>query len=298
MRKLSVGLLALTVFVVLLGIGFVVVQVRPLQASPQSKQPASADDKNNLITSDASELSIIVNPVSITADNNAPTSTPEVDVSIVQEAQMLIQRWEDSLLLTPGWYHVISQHDRANKEVGSLPNGQSIPLDYVMDGWYKVNSDELVEAGVFIMRDFEGNEVQKSIYQDGTMRNLTFGIEHPAEPAPLYLDFGFNRRLAETATNAHQLTVTQATLRNKTMSVFTIRNEDALGAVAGFDQPITGSVYSAYFDSAEGSLARIERAFVIDGEVQVIETVDLLLAEMVTELPIEIQEALQSEVKP
>jgi hypothetical protein len=297
MGKLIMKLLVLAILVTLLGAGLVAVQARSLQAPTTSNLLMSVSEQNNLTKLDSQVLPVTITPISVTTDSNALTATLEMDIASVHEVQTLIHRWESSLLATPGWYHIVSQHNRADKEVGRLPNGQPIPLDYIMDGWYKVNSG-LVEAGVFIMRDFEGVEVQKSVYQDGVIRNLTFGIEHLAEPAPLYLDFGFRRSLAEITTNAHQLTRTQVMLRDKTMSVFTIESEESLDAIAGFDQPITGSAYSAYFDSVDGSLVRVERTFVIAGEAQVIETVDLLLSEAVKVLPIEIQELMQSEARP
>jgi hypothetical protein len=297
MGKLSIKPLVLVVLGILLGASLVAVQARSLQTSTQSNLLMPVGEQNNLTRLYSEVLAVTITPISVTTDSDTLTSSLEVTITSVQEVQTLIHRWESSLLATPGWYHIVSQHERADKEVGRLPNGQPIPLDYIMDGWYKVNSG-LVEAGVFIMRDFEGAEVQKVVYRDGVIRNLTFGIEDLAEPSPLYLDFGFSRRLAETAKGTHQLTRAQVMLMGRTMSVFTIESKEVLGTIAGFDQPIIGSAYSAYFDSTDGSLVRVERTFIIAGEPQVIETVDLLISEAVKVLPIEIQELVQSEVRP
>jgi hypothetical protein len=50
---------------------------------------------------------------------------------VIQEMQTLVARWENAVLQGPGWFHVVTQYDRERDKIGSLPNGQPIPMDYI-----------------------------------------------------------------------------------------------------------------------------------------------------------------------
>jgi hypothetical protein len=221
--------------------------------------------------------------------------------AIAEEIQALNSKWAAEFLQGGGWLHLVIQHDRNKDKVGTLPNGQPIPMDYVEETWWQLNEKNLVVAAVTFMRDETGQVVQIAIFRDGLWHNLTFS-DQPPTPGEAFapdLDFGFSNDVVrseawgsrvsrgETLNAAGQKTVT-----------FTIHDDFAKPkAMAGYEKDIVRGESRATFDAQSGQLLYVERVMVMaDGETRTVERAEFVTVEHVNAPSQEAAEYLNQEV--
>ncbi|RMF28464.1 MAG: hypothetical protein D6759_15780 [Chloroflexi bacterium] len=88
--------------------------------------------------------------------------------AIRQAVQTLVARWSDTLLQGSGWLHMVTHHTRNKDRVSSLPNGQAIPLNYILETWYRLDDRREVVEAITLMRSEEGQPVQVSTFRENT----------------------------------------------------------------------------------------------------------------------------------
>jgi hypothetical protein len=167
----------------------------------------------------------------------------------------------------PGWVHVIESivYDTDSTDRGKLPSGLAIPLVQTIDIWYHINTDKRVYQYVWTMSAQDGTEIQKIVFRNNLMYNLTTNISEALNPYPLSLDFQFANELDNFISNSNNHpVVTTAEINGITATVFTINEQlDTPRTTTDFTQPITSAGSIAYFDPDTGFLLRLLRTVVL-----------------------------------
>jgi hypothetical protein len=273
-----------------LALGFVVTSLAFRQFQPVAafSPELSAANKARQAVTDASDSG------SVSASRPGFADGQE---AIHRTIQTLATTWSDAVLASNGWLHVTTHHTRDKDKVSILPNGQTIPLNYVSDTWYRLEQGQVVEVIAF-MRAEDGEPVQISTFRDNTWRNLTVGEKWGGEPFAPRLDLGFSADAAQAQAWGSILSRQPMTLAGKTALRFTLRDEFASPVqLEGYAQPATSAERHAYFDPQSGALLLLERVLVMaDGKERVVERVDQITIQQGAEPPAEVLAVLQQEV--
>lgn len=213
---------------------------------------------------------------------------------IAEEVRALVTRWSGSTLRGAGWVHLVTRHQSDQDEAGILPNGQPIPLDYVMDEWYQLDQQKQVLTVISIMKDENDRVVQVGTFQEGLWRNSIAGEAYPGEAA-LYLDFGFSRNIEQATAHGKPAVRYEASMADRPVVTFAIGEQfDSPLNMAGYTEPVVSAEHQATFDSESGQLLSLARVFVMgDGEQRVVETTTIIAMESVREPPAEVLEFLK-----
>mgnify|MGYP001112394238 CR=1 FL=1 len=270
MRKLKF----VSVFVLLALLLIVSLNAGLAQKPPPDRPDPDGSLSNAHVESDSFEEAV----QSGNADSKVQAPTTISDNEI-EEMQTLTTRWENAVLQVPGWFHIVTQHDRNKDQVGNLPNGQPIPLDYVSDTWYQLNDKGVTVAVVAMMKEMGGQLVQVSTFRDGIWRNLTLNEKWPGEAFTPRLDFGFSKEVAQIQPSA--LNRQEETIAGRSVLIFTIHDDFARPIqMEGYKKPMTNADISAAFDPQTGQMLYLERVLVtVEGERWVSQRVDVLTVE-------------------
>jgi hypothetical protein len=202
------------------------------------------------------------------------TADPEQVEDYKQEILDHLDRWVGDILSSPGWLHVVTSYDRSKDQASSLPSGQIIPADYIMDTWYFLNEESLVSKSVALMTDLEGRIIQESTFNDGIWRNLTVGESWTGDPYAIKLDFGFSKDISRPSQTSVVISHDTGELDGVPVDVYSIEDIfDYPVDMAGFDKAIIKGSRSVYFDLNKGALLKAERTLTAeDGSVYHVET--------------------------
>ncbi len=180
----------------------------------------------------------------------------------------------------PGWVHVIENivYDTDAKDRGKMPSGQVVPLVQKIEIWYHIDDQKRVYQYVWTMTAQDGTEIQKIVFRNNLMYNLTTNISEALNPYPLSLDFQFADELNTFIANSKNIpVVTSAEINGKTATVFTLDEQlDTPRTTTDFTQPIINAGSIAYFDRDSGFLLRLMRTVVLaDGSKRTYYTDDI-----------------------
>lgn len=210
------------------------------------------------------------------AASSAPAEpTPTNQESVSQVLQALVDRWSEVTLQGNSWLHLVTHHIRNKDKLSSLPNGQAIPLNYILDTWYHLDEKGRVLEGITCMRSEDGQLLQVSTFRDNTWRNLTTGEKWAGEIFTPKLDLGFSADAAQAKAWGSFLSRETTTLGGRKVELFRLRDkyEDPV-QFEGYAQPALSTERRAYFDPQSGALLMFERILVLtDGTERVVEQV-------------------------
>jgi hypothetical protein len=222
------------------------------------------------------------------------------DAEKAAEITSLISRWTQPLIYNQGWLHVKEQVDQDDLGLGNLPNGVPIPQDYISESWYLLDSSGVVVAAVSIISDLEGREVQKSLFEEGAWRNLTFDFKSPEESFTPKLDHGVSRDIASVGSSG----ITSFDSREATASgrpvleVTTSEEFEPSTKFEGFPSEVSVVLKRAVFDRSTGELISYETVLrTIDGQDKVVSRVTLLVVERVEAAPEQVLSLFKEEPK-
>lgn len=189
------------------------------------------------------------------------TPSPQISQeTTIQVVDQYVSKFSAQMLKEKGWIHVVEQHIRGLEDVGSLPNGVPIPLNYISDSWYFIDSDGKVTKAVTYMKTLEGDIVQESAFDGKQWKNFTTGDIIVRGPYQLNLDFEFSQDISRGPGAYDEVRSRDIELNNKQVLAVLAREDfDAPGQFAGMTEPLTSIKSEAYFDKDSGKLIYIER---------------------------------------
>jgi hypothetical protein len=217
--------------------------------------------------------------------------------NLQEELETNINRWMGGTLGSSGWLHVVTRHDREKDQASSLPSGQIIPDDYIMESWYFLNGEGLVSELVTLMTDLEGNVIQVSTFSNGIWKNLTMDEEWTGLPFELKLDFGLSKDIARSSQTNVSTAHYTSELDGTPVDVYSVEDHfDEPVHMNGYNAMIMGGARKGYFDSNSGALLTFERTLTAeDGTIYVVEQASYLTLEHVDTPPDPILEYLDEE---
>lgn len=227
-----------------------------------------------------------------------PDSLDPEGATIAQEVKTLVAQWSASASKGGGWVHLVSNHDRDKDQVGTLPNGQPVLIDYIYDNWYQLDSEGKVLTAVTTQKDKDGQSQQIATLRDGIWRNLTLNTKFPnGESSTLQLDYGFGADVDTALSQGSKLSRQENVVDGRPTVLFAI-HEDFSEPVylAGYQKAVASARRTAAFDMETGQTLYLERIFtMIDGEQKVSRT-DILVFEKALTPPAHVLEFLEQEV--
>jgi len=302
MKKITFSLVALLVSIITLVVTFNVGQTQPTAAvtlahSAQMPTHDTTPSPSNTTRIKVNHL-LPATPVLTHYVNDAQDSLLSAD-EIATEVEARVMQWRNQVVDSPGWFHMVTHHQRDKQESSVLPNGQTISLNYISEVWFQLDADDLIVAAVSTMFDLEGNISQQSIYQDEIWHNLTLDFKFEAEPLPLRLGSNLLNRVTNAPIRGHNLSREIAQLDQQTVLVFTIQEPfKAPAYLADIAQSVTGSIHQAHFNPVTGDLMRTIQAFtLVTGEMHVMEETNFITLESKMAPPQEVKALLNIEVQ-
>jgi hypothetical protein len=192
---------------------------------------------------------------------------PKTDItSGVSPADMIafLNKKGSALAKSPGWLQMTENitYDVDRENLGTLPDGRSIPLQQVSTTWYHINTDGLVYQYVNIMKNTDGEDVQVSVFVNYQIANLTTGDVTPITPYSLGgLDYLFASEMKDFMDNVGGVPELRITdMDSREVAIFTLEERfDPAVSTENYEQPVYGSRTIAYFDYETGVLFRLER---------------------------------------
>jgi len=144
----------------------------------EKNQPKLINDAATQITSQPSQKS---------------ESTPQEAVDQLKES---LDQWDKSVFTQSGWIHFVYMTTSAVENGVVLPDGSLMSQNYVTDGWYLINDQGLVEKHVISLIDDSGNVLQREVFMDGILINLTLNDKmQNIQPYKLKLDLGLSQEM-------------------------------------------------------------------------------------------------------
>lgn len=239
--------------IMLVIIGFAAYQLRPTPV-PQPALALSGDDQG------------VQSLLSQTNTDNTMEDLPSVhDAAVLsQEVQSLLGKRQSEVLQGAEWIHVVELHQRNKETAGSLPTGQQILLNYVLETWYHLDGEGNVLELVSIMKSESNEIVQVSTYKDALWQNLTVGETWQGDPPTLNLDYGFSNDLAMAPSWGSTVNREENMLSDGTSAlVFSIRDKfDQPTKIEGYEKLIIRGETRVHFDAQSGALLSWDRIFV------------------------------------
>ncbi|MCD6401976.1 MAG: hypothetical protein J7L73_08630 [Anaerolineales bacterium] len=214
----------------------------------------------------------------------ADAASPKPQMSseeIIQEVESLVNQWSSPLLQGNSWLHVEEKHLRGMENVGNLPSGQPIPMNYINNAWYLLNSEGRVIKSVILMETLDGEVVQESVFNGKQWVNNTTGDIIEREPFRLHLDFGFSEDIAD-GTEVYDALSAQEVIIDGNSALRVFARDDFGGAIqpAGIQETIISIETRATFDKENGAMLSLETIGIgINGEEYTLETTTFLTLE-------------------
>jgi len=192
--------------------------------------------------------------------------TPSDSTSGVSPTDLmtLLNKTATAITKKPGWLHVTETivYDVDKENLGDLPNGASIPLQYKMETWYHISPEGKVYEYVQIQTTTDGEIIQYSIFKDQVIRNPITSYSMQMPPYPLgALDYHFSNEMADFMDRTGQTAKVKVTKKDgHNAAIFTL--EETLSeptTTENYKKPIYGTRTVAYYDTDTGLLFHFER---------------------------------------
>jgi hypothetical protein len=210
----------------------------------------------------------------------------------------LISNWTEPLIFSSGWLHVKERVDQDDLGLGSLPDGEPIPQDYISESWYLLDGSGVVVAGISMIMDLEGQEVQKSLFEEGAWKNLTFDFRSPEESFTPLLDHGVSRDIMSAGSSGiTSFDSSDATVADRpVLEVTTTEEFDPSTRFEGFPSELSAVLKRAVFDRTTGALITYETILrTVDGQDKVVSRTTVLVVEKVDAPPGELMSLFKEE---
>ncbi|HXF91083.1 MAG TPA: hypothetical protein VNJ29_04055 [Candidatus Nitrosotenuis sp.] len=230
-----------------------------------------------------------------TPDSTEENQATEEKASTI--AKGLVDSWNENNLSKQGWIHLVYQitSDVSNGIV--LPDDNQMANSYIEDSWFYVDNDGLIKKDVVTLKDLRDNTLQQSAFLDNIGINFTFGIrDENYLPYQLKVDRGIVQFLID----AESLGVVTSSrkiqdVNNPLVEFYYTEVYSQPVQLHGIEQPVESVYVSAVFHEETGEMLVYTKIMkTIDGAEILFEKTELVLFELLTEVPSEILSILEN----
>lgn len=220
---------------------------------------------------------------------------------VAADVLSFVNGWESSFLSKRGWLHVRERVEQSGMELGTLPDGNPVAMNYVSESWYFLDDTGQVIAAVSQMSDLDRPEVQVSVFENLVWKNLTFGTTNPGEKFSLNLDHGVRTNMASIVKGATSPRVqAQETLASGRQVLEVTTYEDFSPPITpeGVDGPIARVTHRSLFDALSGAPISFEETLRSDsGKERMVSSVSVDVVERSSEPPSDVLARFQEAPK-
>ncbi|MCA9936980.1 MAG: hypothetical protein H6662_15370 [Ardenticatenaceae bacterium] len=249
------------------------------------------------VRAEQSIINISENPLTQTSQIASPDNQPTLSTNLTNEVvaaerNQLLTHWLQSLSEKPGWWHIVTFYDQAKKEYGTLPNGITIPEDYLADTWYLLDESGSITQMVNIMRDLEGNTVQFSTFREGIYQVFAMNMKYESAPPVIYEGYSLN------ALQTSLLSKEESNVDGQLVITFTAREMHAPISMEEVDgQFAIGHLIKENFNRETGEPLQGEIILLLeDGSESVLGRTETQTVKWANQLPEEIANLLAQEI--
>lgn len=222
-----------------------------------------------------------------------PVKDPAELYPIWKETIDLLNGWQASLLSGPGWVHLTNRQIDGNG-TNQLFGGRT---EILSEDWYQLDAQGFVTTMAHQDRGTDGVILQQSYTRDGRTVNLTFGTNHPADPAfRLNLASGYSDGLLRAFKSGIPVDRSQTTLDGRPAIAFSWKEDYATPLNMDSGRVIAASTRRMFLDQESGApLAWELYETNPDGEEHLVWRTVYEVAERVQTLPQEVLDLLGQE---
>jgi LysM repeat protein len=222
-----------------------------------------------------------------------PVKDPAELYPIWKETVDLLNGWQASLLSGPGWVH-LTNRQIDNNGTNQLFGGRT---EILSEDWYQLDAQGFVTTMAHQDRGIDGAILQQSYTRDGRTVNLTFGTDHPADPAfRLNLASGYSDGLLRAFKSGIPVDRSQTTLDGKPAIAFSWKEDYVTPLNMEGGRVVAASTRRMILDRESGApLAWELYETNPDGEERLVWRTIYEVAERVQTLPQEVQDLLEQE---
>jgi LysM repeat protein len=222
-----------------------------------------------------------------------PVKDPARLYPIWKETVDLLNGWQASLLSGPGWVH-LTNRQIDNNGTNQLFGGRA---EILSEDWYQLDAQGFVTTMAHQDRGTDGAILQQSYTRDGRTVNLTFGTDHPADPAfRLNLASGYSDGLLRALKMGIPVDRSQTTLDGKPAIVLSWKETYATPLDMEGGRMVAASTRRIILDRESGApLAWELYETNPDGEERMVWKTVYEVAARVQTLPQEVQDLLEQE---
>jgi hypothetical protein len=203
---------------------------------------------------------------------------------LLHEVQELVKRHQKSLTSGSGWWHRLTLHTNDNGNKSFYP--KIIPNSFRLEEWFALDSQGRITTGVSRMSDEAGKTIQVSLLVNEIWHNLTFQAESPFDPiADFDLSSGFYNEAARLVQLDNHLN--KQTLYNNCWYV----GEQY--------RVLDGQVlHEAVFNPDSGKLRWIKTWDISTSALTLLNSIEVLNEEWVSQPPIDVLTQLEQAAAP
>ncbi len=227
--------------------------------------------------------------------------------SLYKKAVTLAEKYVKSYKSQPGdWYHwqtVVSDHSAVQMV---YPDSAPIPATTIHESWYTLNQQGMIENGLYLVKNQDGQILQQVVYRQNVAYNLTFPDITPVKMttdsfgSQPYFDFDFLKDMRKSIdtdafTNLEAKTIDIA---GKPALQFALQWEyETPVNFIEFLEPAQSVTTRLAFDIETGASNHIETTYhLIDG-TEITSSLIVTLLEKLPSLPGEIQQLVDQPVQ-
>lgn len=302
-----VGIILVSILVVA---GIVaLIEARPTFSSTQTSQIESStfgsshqtdSVPTSIKTPAVQDVEMTLTPHSIIDPTLHSPAEKNVDPNILIARMKIFTESFANAKLKAGWLHLSNEYYQYDDHMaGTLSNGVAIPEAYILEEFYHINEeDKMVFEGVTFMKTLDGKIIQARLFKNKVFKDLiTTEPDVQVEPFTPILDGGVTSdfsRLALAGLANFQNKIEGTSLDGAPATEFDISlMYDKPMKFANNNQSIYGIEKRAYINP-DGKLLELDvYNFYQDGTEKLVGSSKNFVVEILTNLPLEIQQYMQ-----
>lgn len=226
---------------------------------------------------------------------------------LYKKAIILAEKYAKGFKSQPGdWYHwqtVVSDNSAIQM---TYPDGSTIPATTIHESWYTLNKQGMIENGLYLVKNQDGQILQQVVYQQNIAYNLTFPdivpikMEADTFGSQAYFDFNFLKDMRKSIdTDAFtNLEAKSIDMDGKPALQFALQWEyETPVAIAEFSALVQSVTTRLVFDIETGESNQIETIYHLTDGTETTSLMTVTLLEKLPSLPAEIQQLVDQHVQ-
>jgi len=226
---------------------------------------------------------------------------------LYKKASTLAEKYAKSFNSRPGeWYHwqTMVSDDSSLKMV--YPDGSPIPATTIHESWYMLNQQGMIENGLYLVKNQDGQILQQVVYRQNVAYNLTFPDIAPIKMTAdtfgpqSFFDFDFLKDMrksldTDTFTNLEAKSID---IGGRAYLQFALQWEyETPVTFAELSAPARSVITHLTFDTETGASNQIDTTYHLTDGTETTYSLIVTILEKLPSLPAEIQQLIDQPIQ-